>query len=213
MLDFMRGRATERKLRLFTCACCREVWELLRDEESQGRTAVLTGERHADGLVEEGDLLAARRRAEEAAVRAWALWDDGSPQAQEAAAAAAGVDPDEAATRASEYAAAALMAAAGDDTRAWKEAKRRQSDLLRDLFGNPLLPPLVPVQTWLDWGSSTVVKMAQSFYDDHRFEGLPVLADALEDAGCTNADVLSHLRGPGPHARGCWVLDALLRKN
>jgi hypothetical protein len=54
--------------------------------------------------------------------------------------------------------------------------------------------------------------LAQAIYEDRAFDRLPVLADALEDAGCTNSDLLGHLRGPGPHARGCWVLDLLLGK-
>src|SRR5438270_262087 len=56
----------------------------------------------------------------------------------------------------------------------------------------------------------TVVNLARGTYDGHAFERTPVLADALEDAGCTDPDLLGHLRGPGPHARGCWVVDALL---
>jgi hypothetical protein len=56
----------------------------------------------------------------------------------------------------------------------------------------------------------TVVKIAQAIYDDRAFDRLPVLADALEDASCNEAAILSHLRGPGPHVRGCWVVDLLL---
>ena len=56
------------------------------------------------------------------------------------------------------------------------------------------------------------VKLAQGIYEERAFDRLPILADALEDAGCDNADILSHCRGPGPHARGCWVVDLLLGK-
>jgi hypothetical protein len=58
-----------------------------------------------------------------------------------------------------------------------------------------------------------VVKLAQVIYDERRFTDLPILADALEEAGCTNSDVLDHCRGPGPHVRGCWVVDLLLDKS
>jgi hypothetical protein len=54
--------------------------------------------------------------------------------------------------------------------------------------------------------------LVQGLYDERAFDHLPILADALEEAGCTNADILNHLRGPGPHVRGCWVVDLLLDK-
>ena len=57
-----------------------------------------------------------------------------------------------------------------------------------------------------------VVKIAQGIYDERAFDRLPILADALEDAGCDNADILAHLRSPGPHVRGCWAVDLILGK-
>jgi hypothetical protein len=57
-----------------------------------------------------------------------------------------------------------------------------------------------------------VVKLAQAVYDERAYDRLPVLADALEDAGCHDADILTHCRGPGPHVRGCWLIDLLLGK-
>jgi hypothetical protein len=65
---------------------------------------------------------------------------------------------------------------------------------------------------WLLWNAATVWKIAQAIYDDRAFDCLPILADALEEAGCDNADILDHCRGPGPHVRGCWVVDMLLGK-
>ena len=83
--------------------------------------------------------------------------------------------------------------------------------LLRDVFGNPFR--LLSVQRhWLTWNDRTIPKLAQTIYDDRRFDLLPILADALEEAGCDNADILAHCRGPGPHVRGCWVVDLLLGK-
>jgi hypothetical protein len=64
--------------------------------------------------------------------------------------------------------------------------------------------------TWLAWNGGTVVRLARTIYEGRRFEDLPVLADALEDAGCNNAEILGHLRGPGPHVRDCLPLDLLL---
>jgi hypothetical protein len=70
--------------------------------------------------------------------------------------------------------------------------------------------PLHP--SWLRWDDGTIPKLAQAIYDERAFDHLPVLADALEEAGCANADILAHCRGPGEHVRGCWVVDLLLGK-
>jgi hypothetical protein len=83
--------------------------------------------------------------------------------------------------------------------------------LLRDIIGNPFR--LVTVHAdWLTWNHRMIANLAQAIYDDRAFDRLPILADALEDAGCGDADILGHLRGPGPHVRGCWVVDLLLGK-
>jgi hypothetical protein len=68
----------------------------------------------------------------------------------------------------------------------------------------PSIPP-----AWLAWGG-LVPTLARAIREERRFQDLPVLADALEDAGCTDADILGHCRAGGPHLRGCWVLDLLL---
>jgi hypothetical protein len=83
--------------------------------------------------------------------------------------------------------------------------------VVRDIFGNPFRRPGID-PTWLTWNASTVVNMTQAIYDEMAFDRLPVLADALEEAGCTNADILSHCRSAGPHVRGCWVVDLILGK-
>ena len=76
-------------------------------------------------------------------------------------------------------------------------------DLLREVVGNPFRPAsLGPAER-----RGAIEKIAQASYDDLDFSRLPVLADALEEAGCADEAVLAHLRGPGPHARGCWALD------
>jgi hypothetical protein len=87
----------------------------------------------------------------------------------------------------------------------------READLVRELFGNPWhTGPVDPA--WRAWNGHTVPKLAQAIYETRAFERLPILADALEEAGCTDAAILGHCRGPGPHVRGCWVLDLLLGK-
>jgi hypothetical protein len=83
--------------------------------------------------------------------------------------------------------------------------------LQRDIFGNPFRP--VPVDGgWLHWNNGCIPKIAGSIYEERAFDQLPVLADALEDAGCTNQDLLDHCRQPGEHVRGCWVVDLIIGK-
>src|SRR5262249_16188201 len=92
-----------------------------------------------------------------------------------------------------------------------RSAEKELVPLLRDIVGNPFRPVTVD-PAWLAWHGGTVVKLAHAIYDERAFERLPVLADALEEAGCTNADILNHCRQPGEHVRGCWVVDAILGK-
>ena len=86
-----------------------------------------------------------------------------------------------------------------------------QAHLLRDIFGNPFRPTTLN-PAWLTWNQGTVVQIAQHIYDERKFEDLPILSDALIDAGCDNPDIIAHCRAPCPHVRGCWVLDLLLGK-
>src|SRR5262249_6140035 len=79
-----------------------------------------------------------------------------------------------------------------------------QADILRDMF---TFRPSQVSPSVLTWHGSTVPQLAQGIYDERAVDSLPILADALEDAGCNSNDLLSHLRGPGPHVRGCWVID------
>ncbi|MBA4192081.1 MAG: hypothetical protein C0467_29230 [Planctomycetaceae bacterium] len=82
-------------------------------------------------------------------------------------------------------------------------------DALRCAFGNPFRPVYVD-PTWL---ASTVLQLAQGIYQDRAFDRMPILADALQDAGCDNDNILNHCRGDGPHVRGCWVVDQVLGKS
>ncbi|MBL8795551.1 MAG: hypothetical protein JNM56_16720 [Planctomycetia bacterium] len=81
--------------------------------------------------------------------------------------------------------------------------------MLKDIFGNPFRP----VAFNSAWRTATVVSFAQGIYAERAFDRLPILADALEDAGCDNADILKHCREPGEHVRGCWCVDLLLGKS
>jgi hypothetical protein len=89
--------------------------------------------------------------------------------------------------------------------------RRRHADLVHELFGNPFRKATLD-PAWLSWQEGVVSRLAGTIYDERAFDRLPVLADALEDAGCTDRTILDHCRGPGPHVRGCWVVDLLLGK-
>jgi hypothetical protein len=85
------------------------------------------------------------------------------------------------------------------------QSRCEQARLIRDIFGNPFRP----VPRGAAWHTKTVTQLAERVYTDSSFDRLPIVADALEEAGCDRVDVLEHLRGPGTHVRGCWVIDLL----
>ena len=82
---------------------------------------------------------------------------------------------------------------------------KAQADLLRDIFGNPFRPVTLDPR----WLTSSVLDLSRTIYDERVFERMPILADALMDAGCDSDELIDHCRGPGPHVRGCWVVDLL----
>lgn len=85
--------------------------------------------------------------------------------------------------------------------------EQEMADLFRCLFPNPDLVVSLDER----WRTETVRAVGQAIYDEHAFDRLPILADALEDAGCMDVNMLAHARTPGPHARGCWVVDFAVR--
>jgi hypothetical protein len=214
MLVGLRGTASDRKLRLFAVACCRGV---LGDVPDAGllREAAEVAERFADGRAG-GDELEAARQSVVNAIRAGSHAGKGYSAATSVAAAtrsdwSAYEVADQAAFSAFETT-ESRAAGTGRLSRALRDRKAREADLLRDIFENPFRPAPRLDPAWLTWNGGTVRKLAQAVYDKPAFDRLPVLADALEDAGCAGAGLLGHLRGPGPHVRGCWALDLILGK-
>jgi hypothetical protein len=190
-----RRTPSDRKLRLFACACCRRIWRFLNDRRS--RRAVEMAERYADGEAPLSEL-------ERAEGQAWdAAGGEGSGSDSKEAAAWAASQLEGAVWNAPECAAVATLDFHEPDA---------QAALLRDIAGNPFRPaaPLAPAV--LAWNGGTVPKLAAAIYEERAFDRLPVLADALEDAGCTDADILGHCRAGGEHVRGCWVVDLALGK-
>jgi hypothetical protein len=107
-------------------------------------------------------------------------------------------------------AAGAVPGRGGDRHRVAAEAAS-QCLLLRDIFGSPFRRVQIQ-RSWLAWNGGTVLQLAEGIYEERAFDRLPILADALEEAGCIDTAILDHCRGPGPHVRGCWVIDLILGK-
>lgn len=281
MLEHVKDKISSRRLRLFACGCCRQVWGRLTDDApcpaceqyrkegikncggyypgcdgsgrvNRSRLAVEVAERFADGLATIEEIGAAWASV-------WPLDDS---------------EPDMVAETCEEEAAYAA--------RAWTTPKglalvppAAQAALLRCIAGNPWRPVRLPGREcwrcegkkvalgagpdrgnpkcgecdgtgwlvkcdWLTWNGGTVPRLAQAIYNERRWEDMPILADALEEAGCGDEAILGHCREtvecalgtaywggphpdvcccngtgrlPAPHARGCWVLDLLLGKD
>jgi hypothetical protein len=210
MLDWVESSVSERKLRLFAVACCRGVWQVLGEAS---RFAVEATERYVDGKAEQAELERARRAvivpelgtpayAPTVAVR-YTCAIEGYPACVHAAAASA--------------ATAGMLAACGSPTAPApaRTASRSahlalQASVLRDIVRNPFEVPTAFAATWR---TPAVLARAQRAYGERSFDRLPELATALEEAGCDDASLLTHLRGSGPHVRGCWALDLVLDKS
>jgi hypothetical protein len=210
---YFRGEISPRKHRLLACACCRLIWHLFTDECL--RQAIETAETVADGLGSRAELARLHEQAKALGISrgkilsqmsnvtpGWAAFADSWRVASAVALAAR---PDDG------LFSNAIHLTAQDRGRGRDTEDTGQAALIREILGNPLrrvsLDP-----AWLRWDGGKVVQLAQAFYHKRSFDNLPILADALEEAGCTDAAILSHLRGPEPHVRGCWVLDLLLGK-
>jgi hypothetical protein len=208
MLEHVAAFASGRKLRLFASAACRHVWQPIAD--SRCLTMLETSDRFADRLaskeeLQEAGAAIAQMESTEAIeavgdpsrllLALWALSD-----------ADKGIEATEAILEVSGLLLRGATHSLEEDDDGYYSA------LLRDLFGVPSRPVKVR-RTWLEWRDSTIPKLAQAIYDERAFDRLPILADALEDAGCTDVDILKHCREPGEHVRGCWVVDALLGKS
>ena len=211
MLAHLGAGASPRKLRLFMCACARRVLPAKPDAEMV--TALAVAESFADGQAARAALSRARealRKTQRARTRRWGvLYSDHirSVPAWHAV-------RDQIVTGARD----------GTGCAAWSSTRKRhlgyssmtypereyaaQADLVRDIFGNPFRP----VSFAPAWLTSTVKSLASQMYESRDFGAMPILADALQDAGCTSDDILNHCRNSGPHARGCWVVDLVLGK-
>jgi hypothetical protein len=210
MLDYLRPRASARKLRLFAVACCRRIDRWLEDDRS--RAAVRVAERYADGRAGEQDLTAARGHALQAVEACHAYQTVLRHAFQAAADAALPSAFDAAVSCAASIGWAANGGLWGEHADNQEKALAAQCRLLRELHGDPF-HPVAARRDWLEWSDNAVSALARVIYEERAFGHMPALGDALEQASCKNPAVLAHCRGPGEHARGCWVLDLLLNRD
>jgi hypothetical protein len=227
ILRSIRTSTSRRKLRLFACNACRVVWHLLTHPF---HNAVEVAERFADGLSTREELAAARSLAERAASNCLSgrFRRPNLGQVCVGHAASSVLDatsedhePYDIAMNASKGAAWAQSHKEGGLAQlrwayhqrgAGEAAFEAQAEMLKDMFRNPLYPPL-GASPYL---SETVLELARLAYRDRPSSGrldpvhLGILGDALEETGYPNPELLAHLRKPEPHVRGCWALDFIL---
>jgi hypothetical protein len=224
-LRFLDGKASNRKLRMFMNACCRSFEHLLVGERS--RRFLEASEQFVEGAVSAEELGDAALAARECSSEEFSHQVGGILEyAAELVLQPAFDGPWSClllAIRAAHLVARAAVFGVGApeeysaETRALVDKSRiaelaAQCDLIREIMGNPFqIASVDPI--WLEWNSAAVQKLAQSIYEERDFDPLPVLADALEEAGCTDPAILAHCRKPGEHVRGCWVVDLLLGKS
>ena len=216
LLEFLRGKTSDRKLRLFACACVRRVWKRMEEAIPQG---VEVSERFADGKASRKELKTVKSHlgARGGYSANWA--------ANNALHAVLEDNAEVAASRANQYTATFFYysileqerpSASGNQEAALaaREAESRNlTAIVREIFWLPAFRPIALDPSWL---TPTVLALAQAAYDNRSLpagtldnDRLAVLADALEDAGASGA-ILDHLRSEGPHVRGCVALDLLL---
>ncbi len=203
MLQLLRGKASDRKLRLLAVACCRAEPE--RDDDGFSRSVIEAADRYADGLVTEEE-----RSKLHSSVYYFldAIESDNDTERTAFFRSLICVihdDPVYSATYVSVH-------WRGVEVERARRAILFKSIAIHDIFG---LLPFVPTTvdpSVLTWNDRTIPRIAQGIYIDRAFDRMPILHDALLDAGCSDELLLSHCRNPESHVRGCWAVDLLLGK-
>jgi hypothetical protein len=210
MLRYVASGAGERKFRLFYISLCQPFRHLMTNPRSL--RSVEVGELYADGLVQEDRRIECFRPAkavvEEALQR---LGAESEPPPGFVAAVLAQLAclpiPDDADTAVQAIDEFALLCRL-TGVKSLEECRASVVKIVRDIFGNPFRP----VAFAPEWRTADALSLAAGIYADRAFDRLPILADALMDAGCDSEEILAHCRSEGPHVRGCWVVDLVLGK-
>jgi len=215
MLAVSKWKVTDKRRRLFIVTCCRRVWHLLSDPRSRQAVEIL--ERHLESGATQQELQ-----------DGWGLAGLALTDVRKTA--------NHSHHHAANVAAQAMLCTAAHNTGAAQAIAKNVVAAMStrmDSQGQPVIDPDVEAKERMalandlrctlgtpfrkvtiedSWCSSNVTALAQAIYDDRAFDRMPILADALEDAGCSNQDILQHCRSGGEHVRGCWVVDLLLGK-
>lgn len=218
LLNFVQDRLSDRKRRLFACACVRMIWDLLIDGRS--RRAVECAERLANGQVPFGQthsVVRAARAAEQMFGDSASRTTQPVLQSYHAAHAAAltlvpNADLLHLSPTFCELATIQKLANLEPAAQVRRQVRGAQCRVFRCLLGNPFRPIHLEPRCFV-WNGGVVVKIARRIDETQHFGHLPVLADALEEAGCTSESVLTHCREERTHALGCHVLDYLLSRD
>ena len=193
MLDAPCIPTADRKRRLFGVACARRVSHRLSDQKCEEAFEVV--EQFVDGHLNRAGFFAAIEEMQ-ATIRAKRIK------------ASDYFLPREFLRKSARHSASNTALFVMDFTTNRKAEPAALVALLRDIFGNPFRPVTFDPA----WRTSTVLALVAQMYESRDFSPMPILADALQDAGCDNPDVLDHCRGPGSHVRGCWLVDQILGK-
>ena len=227
MLAFLQNRgASDRKWRLFACACCRRIWDRFPDDSNRALVAAI--EDHPDGKFKDPEIhdpavASSACELECGHLRAYwvAKYLGRGFYKMSALASAAYVVCETMTLDDQEYRDLVMerfcwafpsgryLAVLPDPipSSVQREATA-QTALIRDVFGNPFQPVVFDPS----WQTETVILLARQMYESRDFSAMPILGDALQDAGCANDDILSYCRGPGPHVRGCHIVDLVLER-
>jgi hypothetical protein len=219
MLEFVQRKqfippklAARRRLRLFAVACCYNLQPWTWFENEQIQRLLRVAEEYAEGRATKHELHDARESAEPIFAAAEQENLVGNPWGVYAVRTLATTD-DSANTAISAFAEEAVAMCVPDMV-AWElwgqeeEIRKKQAQLFRDIFDNPFRSRTFDPA----WRTPSVLAVARAIYAERLFADMPILADALEEAGCTNADILDHCRSGSEHVRGCWALDLVLGK-
>jgi hypothetical protein len=191
---FHKNWAHPRAPRLLSCSVCRLIWDQFTD--SRSRKAIEVAEEYADGIVTLKALTAAHKTERTAYEEAR------KPDRWHCAIAAETACPKNVMSALESV----VMTVSGTDQTAFDPLVM---PMIHDVFHRRLFNPIILNPTWR---TSTVLALATGIYEEKAFDRMPILADALGDAGCDNEDILNHCRGPGPHCRGCFAIDLILGK-
>jgi hypothetical protein len=194
LLNEIGDRLSARQYRLLACAAVRR---LALPAKGSAMDAVALAERFSDGWASSLELASARYTGRfQPNHPAWAVcWNPNE-------------DPRAMTERALAW---VVGCVAGTRIEVAHREKGFQADLLREIAA-PLFEPIAFNVRWRLWSDATIVRLAQGIYDERAFDQMPILGDALEEAGCADATILEHCRQSAGHVPGCWLLDLILNK-